>query len=70
MGQVNGGTVSRGGATDSRISYRNARIQGLQTDLHLVGFRFNWALTVFYIPYLMYGIELALFQLSCSIHTR
>ena len=31
----------------------NARIQGMETDLDLVGFRFNWALTVFYIPYLL-----------------
>ncbi|RPB04336.1 MFS general substrate transporter [Choiromyces venosus 120613-1] len=35
---------------------RNARIQGMQKDLNLVGFRFNWALTVFYIPYLLVEI--------------
>ncbi|CUS09338.1 unnamed protein product [Tuber aestivum] len=34
----------------------NARIQGMQKDLDLVGFRFNWALTVFYIPYLLVEI--------------
>jgi len=31
----------------------NARIQGMTKDLKLVGYEFNWALTVFYIPYLM-----------------
>ncbi|KAG0132863.1 major facilitator superfamily domain-containing protein [Tuber indicum] len=34
----------------------NARIQGMQHDLHLIGFRFNWALTMFYIPYLLVEI--------------
>ncbi|KAG8627338.1 hypothetical protein KVT40_004821 [Elsinoe batatas] len=29
----------------------NARIQGLGTDLKLVGYQFNWALTVFYVVY-------------------
>ncbi|KAK6439190.1 hypothetical protein LTR95_004609 [Oleoguttula sp. CCFEE 5521] len=29
----------------------NARIQGMAKDLHLVGYRFNWALTVFYFTY-------------------
>ncbi|PWW75927.1 MFS general substrate transporter [Tuber magnatum] len=35
---------------------RNARIQGMQQDLNLVGFRFNWALTAFYIPFLLIEI--------------
>ncbi|KAF4617012.1 hypothetical protein G7Y89_g15138 [Cudoniella acicularis] len=30
----------------------NARIQGMATDLKLVGFRFNWALTIFYFSYI------------------
>ncbi|TGZ83492.1 MFS general substrate transporter [Ascodesmis nigricans] len=37
-----------------RANIGNARIQGMQEDLDLqVGFRFNWALTIFYIPYLL-----------------
>ncbi|PWW80929.1 MFS general substrate transporter [Tuber magnatum] len=39
-----------------RANIGNARIQGMQEDLNLVGFRFNWALTVFYIPYLLVEI--------------
>ena len=32
----------------------NARIQGMGTDLELTGFRFNWALTIFYFTYIAY----------------
>ncbi|KAI5785781.1 major facilitator superfamily domain-containing protein [Geopyxis carbonaria] len=39
-----------------RANIGNARIQGMQEELHLVGFRFNWALTIFYIPYLLIEI--------------
>ena len=35
------------------IIYRNARIQGMTKDLNLVGHQFNWALTIFYITYLV-----------------
>ncbi|KAH8589341.1 major facilitator superfamily domain-containing protein [Bisporella sp. PMI_857] len=35
-----------------RANIGNARIQGMAKDLHLVGFRFNWALTIFYISYI------------------
>ncbi|KAG9237417.1 major facilitator superfamily domain-containing protein [Amylocarpus encephaloides] len=35
-----------------RANIGNARIQGLQKDLHLAGYRFNWALTIFYISYI------------------
>lgn len=35
-----------------RINIGNARIQGMQQDLHLEGLRFNWALSIFYIVYL------------------
>lgn len=31
--------------------YSNARIQGLEKDLGLHGYRFNWTLTIFYISY-------------------
>jgi len=31
----------------------NARIQGLAKDLNLVGYKFNWALTLFYIAYIV-----------------
>lgn len=36
-----------------RSNIGNARIQGMQTDLNLVGYRFNWALSIFYIVYLL-----------------
>lgn len=35
-----------------RANIGNARIQGMATDLKLVGYRFNWALTVFYLTYM------------------
>ncbi|KAH6670413.1 major facilitator superfamily domain-containing protein [Halenospora varia] len=35
-----------------RANIGNARIQGMATDLHLTGFRFNWALTIFYFSYI------------------
>ncbi|KAK3633178.1 hypothetical protein LTR56_015954 [Elasticomyces elasticus] len=34
-----------------RANIGNARIQGMAKDLELVGYRFNWALTVFYFTY-------------------
>lgn len=34
-----------------RSNVGNARIQGMGEDLELTGFRFNWALTVFYFTY-------------------
>lgn len=36
-----------------RANIGNARIQGMAKDLNLVGYRFNWALSVFYIIYLL-----------------
>lgn len=36
-----------------RASVGNARIQGMAEDLNLIGYRFNWALSVFYIVYLL-----------------
>lgn len=36
-----------------RANIGNARIQGMAKDLDLVGYRFNWALSVFYIIYLL-----------------
>ncbi|KAG6355183.1 hypothetical protein INS49_004264 [Diaporthe citri] len=36
-----------------RINIGNARIQGMQQDLGLQGLRFNWALSIFYIVYLL-----------------
>lgn len=36
-----------------RANIGNARIEGMARDLHLVGYRFNWALSVFYIIYLL-----------------
>ncbi|KAJ9150928.1 MFS general substrate transporter [Pleurostoma richardsiae] len=35
-----------------RVNIGNARIQGMAKDLDLQGFRFNWALSIFYIIYL------------------
>ncbi|KAL7271216.1 hypothetical protein RUND412_006042 [Rhizina undulata] len=34
-----------------RANVGNARIEGMEPDLNLVGFRFNWALTVTYLPF-------------------
>lgn len=39
--------------TDTRQNIGNARIQGMAEDLELVGYRFNWALSIFYIVYLL-----------------
>ncbi|OJD38741.1 major facilitator superfamily protein [Diplodia corticola] len=36
-----------------RSNIGNARIQGLAKDLQLVGYQFNWSLTVFYITYML-----------------
>ncbi|KAK6366244.1 hypothetical protein LTS17_010750 [Exophiala oligosperma] len=36
-----------------RANIGNARIQGMAVDLDLVGYRFNWALSVFYLVYLL-----------------
>ncbi len=36
-----------------RANIGNARIQGMQADLDLGGTRFNWALSIFYIVYLL-----------------
>jgi hypothetical protein len=36
-----------------RSNIGNARIQGMEKDLKLVGYQFNWALSVFYIVYLL-----------------
>lgn len=36
-----------------RANIGNARIQGMAEDLELVGYRFNWALSIFYIVYLL-----------------
>ncbi|KAF8854573.1 major facilitator superfamily transporter [Acephala macrosclerotiorum] len=35
-----------------RANIGNARIQGMQKDLDLIGYRFNWALTIFYLAYI------------------
>lgn len=36
-----------------RANIGNARIMGMQEELKLGGMKFNWALTIFYIPYLL-----------------
>lgn len=36
-----------------RVNIGNARIQGLEADLGLQGLQFNWALSIFYIVYLL-----------------
>ncbi|KAL0261138.1 hypothetical protein SLS55_004834 [Diplodia seriata] len=36
-----------------RSNIGNARIQGLAKDLQLVGYQFNWSLTVFYVTYML-----------------
>ncbi|KAF1843819.1 uncharacterized protein K460DRAFT_378875 [Cucurbitaria berberidis CBS 394.84] len=35
-----------------RVNVGNARIQGMGKDLHLVGVRFNWVTSIFYIVYM------------------
>lgn len=39
-----------------RVNIGNARIQGLADDLHLRGLNFNWALTIFFFPYMVVEI--------------
>lgn len=39
-----------------RVNIGNARIQGLADDLHLHDLRFNWALTIFFLPYMLVEI--------------
>ncbi|KAL2873689.1 hypothetical protein SGCOL_011173 [Colletotrichum sp. CLE4] len=36
-----------------RANIGNARIQGMAKDINLAGYRFNWALSIFYIIYLL-----------------
>ncbi|KAK2008883.1 major facilitator superfamily transporter [Colletotrichum eremochloae] len=36
-----------------RANIGNARIQGMRDDINIEGYRFNWALSVFYIVYLL-----------------
>jgi MFS family permease len=39
-----------------RVNIGNARIQGMAKDLHLVGVRFNWATSIFYIVYMLFEV--------------
>ncbi|KAK3396863.1 major facilitator superfamily domain-containing protein [Sordaria brevicollis] len=39
-----------------RVNIGNARIQGLAKDLNLQGMQFNWALSIFYIIYLLFEV--------------
>ncbi|KAF2011979.1 major facilitator superfamily transporter [Aaosphaeria arxii CBS 175.79] len=39
-----------------RANVGNARIQGLAVDLELRGYKFNWALSAFYVTYLIFEI--------------
>ncbi|KPI37938.1 putative transporter [Cyphellophora attinorum] len=39
-----------------RTNIGNARIAGMQTDLNLTGYRFNWALSIFYFAYVFVEI--------------
>ena len=36
-----------------RANVGNARIQGMEKDLGLEGYKFNWALTIFYFTYIL-----------------
>lgn len=38
--------------TESSANVGNARIQGMADDLNLVGVRFNWVTSIFYIIYI------------------
>ncbi|KAI8939612.1 hypothetical protein NX059_003373 [Plenodomus lindquistii] len=51
-----GATLSCGenpNANNHRANVGNARIQGMQEDLKLVGYRFNWVTSIFYIIYML-----------------
>lgn len=37
-----------------RSNIGNARIAGMSTDLNLIGDRYDWLLTIFYIPYIIF----------------
>lgn len=39
-----------------RINIGNARIQGLEKDLHMKGSDYNFALLVFFIPYVLFEV--------------
>ncbi|EON67437.1 hypothetical protein W97_06691 [Coniosporium apollinis CBS 100218] len=39
-----------------RANIGNARIMGMREDLALVGYRFNWALSIFYVTYMLVEI--------------
>lgn len=39
-----------------RASIGNARIQGMAVDLNLTGYRFNWALSIFFFAYMVVEI--------------
>lgn len=36
------------------VTCRNARIAGMSTDLNLIGDHYDWLLTIFYIPYIIF----------------
>jgi MFS family permease len=42
--------------TSHRTNIGNARIQGMAKDLNLVGKRFNWVTSIFYIVYMVVEI--------------
>lgn len=50
----------------------NARIQGMAKDLKLIGFRFNWASSIFYIVYLLVEVpsNIILKRVSLLFYTR
>jgi MFS family permease len=48
--ELTGSTITE--LTTSSTNVGNARIQGMERDLNLVGYRFNWVTSIFYIVYM------------------
>jgi hypothetical protein len=39
-----------------RANIGNAKIEGLVDDLHLTGVQYNIALSIFFVPYILFGM--------------
>lgn len=52
-----------------RINIGNARLQGLERDLHMKGQDYNYALFIFFIPYILFEIPANLIMKKLSPST-
>lgn len=62
------GTVTNSACSPCQIGntnskYSNARIAGMKEDLSLVGDRYDWLLTIFYIPYIIFEFAAIMWKL-------